>query len=149
MNLAKGLLIDRDLVGDYSGPWLEVRSHYLNGPAFGGLVGIAGGFGTFRQDQLRERSVLFNDTTRRLFYAQQQTTRGTAVGTTLGWHIGDRDGTRFFCKEGGGGGFHSMMRVYPDNGVGTVVMTNATGFDVGRALDTIHAAFLGSGQPRP
>jgi len=39
MNLAKGFLIDRDLIGDYSGRWLEIRSHYLNGPAFGGLVG--------------------------------------------------------------------------------------------------------------
>ena len=37
MNLAKGLLIDRDLIGDYSGRWLEIRSHYLNGPAFEGL----------------------------------------------------------------------------------------------------------------
>lgn len=149
MNLAKRWLIDRDLVGDYSGRWLEVRSHYLNGPAFGGLVGTVGGFGTFLQDQLRERSVLFNDTTSHLFYARQQTTRGTAVGTTLGWHIGDRPGTRFFYKEGGGGGFHCMMRVYPDNGVGTVVMTNATGFDVGRLLDTTDASFLRSGQPRP
>jgi D-alanyl-D-alanine carboxypeptidase len=65
MNLAKGVLIDRDLIGDYSGRWLEIRSHYLNGPAFGGLVGTARGFGTFLQDQLREQSVLFNDTTRR------------------------------------------------------------------------------------
>jgi CubicO group peptidase (beta-lactamase class C family) len=34
MNLAKGFLIDRDLLGDYSGRWLEIRSHYLNEPAF-------------------------------------------------------------------------------------------------------------------
>jgi D-alanyl-D-alanine carboxypeptidase len=32
---------------------------------------------------------------------------------TLGWHIGELNGTRFFYKEGGGRGFHSMMRVYP------------------------------------
>lgn len=45
MNLAKGFLIDRDLIGEYTGRWLEIRSHYLNGPAFGGLVGTARGFG--------------------------------------------------------------------------------------------------------
>ena len=149
MNLAKGFLIDRDLIGDYSGRWLEIRSHYLNGPAFGGLVGTASGFGTFLQDQLRERSVLFNDTTRHLFYAPQQTMRGTPVAMTLGWHIGDLDGTRFFYKEGGGGGFHCMMRVYPGDGIGTVVMTNATGFDVRRLLDTIDASFIASPQVQP
>jgi hypothetical protein len=142
MNVVKGFLIDRKLVGAYSGKWLAIRSHYLNGPAFGGLVGTARGFGTFLQDQLRERSVLFSDATRRLFYAQQQTTRGTQVAMTLGWHIGDLNGAPFFYKEGGGGGFHCMMRLYAHDGVGTVAMTNATGFNVGRLLDKIDASFV-------
>src|SRR5207344_2969552 len=98
-----GFLIDRELIGDYSGRWLEIRSHYLNGPSFGGLVGTARGFGAFLQDQLRDRSVLFNEATRQLFYAPQQTTRRRTVAMTLGWHIGELRGTRFFYKEGGGG----------------------------------------------
>lgn len=61
---------------------------------------------------------------------------------TLGWHIGDLDGVRFFYKEGGGGGFHCMMRLYPAAGVGTVVMTNATGFNVRRFLDTTDSSFI-------
>lgn len=145
MNLAKGFLIDRDLVGDYSGRWLEIRSHYLNGPAFGGLVGTVRGFGKFLHDQLRERSVLFNDTTRQLFYAPQQTIRGTPIATTLGWHIANLDGERFFYKEGGGGGFRCMMRMYPGAGIGTVVMINATGFDVRELLDTIDPSFVRPG----
>jgi CubicO group peptidase (beta-lactamase class C family) len=142
MNVVKGLLIDPRLVGDYSGRWLAIRSHYLNGPGFGGLVGTAQGFGRFLQDQLRERSVLFGDDTRRQFYAQQQTTRGRSIPMTLGWHIGHLNGQRFFYKEGGGGGFHCMMRLYPDNRVGTVAMANATGFDVCKLLNTIDPAFL-------
>ena len=149
MNLAKGFLIDGNLIGDYSGSWLAIRSHYLNGPAFGGLVGTATGFGKFLQDQLRERSVLFSDTTRHLFYTPQQTARGTPVAMTLGWHIGDLNGSRFFYKEGGGGGFHCLMRVYPGNGIGTVIMTNATGFDVRHLLDTIDAPFIPFRQAQP
>jgi CubicO group peptidase (beta-lactamase class C family) len=149
INLARGFLIDRRLVGEYSGRWLEIRDHYPDGPAFGGLVGTARGFGAFLQDQLRERSVLFDDATRDLFYSPQQTPGGAPVPMTLGWHIGDLDGTRFFYKEGGGGGFRSMMRVYPRDGVGTVVMVNATGFDVGRLLDTIDVSFIGSRRARP
>ena len=142
MNLFKRLLIDRRLIGEYSGRWLAIRSHYLNGPAFGGLVGTAASFGKFLQDQLHERSVLYNDTTRQLFYTQQQTSRGVPVQMTLGWHIGDLGSTRFFYKEGGGGGFHCMMRLYPRDGVGTVVMTNATAFDARGLLDTIDPSFL-------
>jgi CubicO group peptidase (beta-lactamase class C family) len=47
MNVVKGLLIDRSLIGEYTGRWLAIRSHYFNGPAFGGLVGTARGFGAF------------------------------------------------------------------------------------------------------
>jgi CubicO group peptidase (beta-lactamase class C family) len=142
MNVVKGLLIDRQLIGDYIGRWLAIRSHYVNGPAFGGLVGTARAFGMFLQDQLRERSALFSDETRRQFYAQQQTTRGTPVPMTLGWHIGALEGQRFFFKEGGGGGFHCMMRIYPAGGVGTIAMTNATGFDVRKLLDTLDPDFV-------
>ena len=67
--------------------------------------------------------MLFSDATRALFYSPQRTTGGTAIAMTLGWHLGDG----FFFKEGGGGGFHCMMRVYPVQGIGTVVMCNATG----------------------
>ena len=35
-----------------------------------------------------------------------------------------------------------MMRLYPNSGVGTVVMTNATGFNVRSLLDTLDCAFL-------
>jgi CubicO group peptidase (beta-lactamase class C family) len=69
---------------------------------------------------------------------------------TLGWHIGHLDGARFFYKEGGGGGFHSMMRVYPAPGIATVIMTNATGFDVRACLDSVDPQFLHmAAQPQP
>jgi D-alanyl-D-alanine carboxypeptidase len=142
MNLVKGFLIDRELVGDYAGRWLEIRSHYLNGPAFGGLVGTVRAFGKFLQDQLRQQSVLFTDATRQLLHAPQQTLRGVPVAMTLGWHIGQLGGTRYFYKEGGGGGFHCMMRLYPDSEIGTIVMSNATGFDVRGLLDATDAVFL-------
>jgi CubicO group peptidase (beta-lactamase class C family) len=142
MNLAKRFLIDRALIGDYEGRWLHIHDHYLNGPAFGGLVGTARGFGKFLQDQLRPHSTLFNDTTRQLFYAPERTTHGTAVSMTLGWHIGTVGGVRFYYKEGGGGGFHCMMRVYRESGMASVVMTNATGFDVRGLLDAVDHRFL-------
>ena len=142
MNLFKRLLIDKELIGGYEGPWLRIRDHYLNGPAFGGLVGNAAGFGRFLQDQLREHSQLFGDATRALYFEQQHTTNGRAIAMTLGWHIGSTNGVPFYFKEGGGGGFHCLMRLYPNQGIGTVIMSNATGLAVHRALDCVDAAVL-------
>jgi CubicO group peptidase (beta-lactamase class C family) len=142
LNLIKGWLIDPDLVGGYEGRWLRIRDHYPNGPAFGGLIGTARGFGRFLQDQLRAHSALFDDATRSLFYTQQQTSDGRPVAMTLGWHVGTLGGMRFYYKEGGGGGFHCEMRLYPQAGRATIVMTNATAIDVTRALNRIDPAFL-------
>jgi D-alanyl-D-alanine carboxypeptidase len=142
LNLMKGLVIDPAFIGAYDGSWLRIAPHYPDGAAFGGLVGTAAGFGKFLADQLRHPSLVLDDATRKLFYAPQRTRRGTTVPMTLGWHIGRLDGRQFFYKEGGGGGFHCMMRVYRDRGIASVMMTNATGFDVRRGLNTLDRAFL-------
>ncbi len=142
MNLAKSFLIDRKLIGGYEGPWLTIRPHFPNGAAFGGLVGTARGFAKLLRDQLRPRSALLDEPTRGLLYAPQRTTRGRAVPMTLGWHVGGSSGTPIFYKEGGGGGFHALMRLYPAAGLGTVLMTNATGFDVTACLDALDREHL-------
>jgi CubicO group peptidase (beta-lactamase class C family) len=142
MNLAKGLLIDRQLIGEYEGRWLRIEPHYPNGPAFGGLVGTARGFATFLQDQLQPRSVLFDRPARDWFIEQQRTTAGARVPMTLGWHIGDLAGLPFYYKEGGGGGFHCEMRIYPGLHVASVLMTNATGFDVRGCLNGLDPGFF-------
>ncbi len=142
MNAVKGVFVDREFVGTYSGRWLEIHPHYLNGAAFGGLVGTARGFAKFLEDQLRPNSALFDDATRRSFYAQQHTNDAAAVPTSLGWQVGSLDDKRLYFKEGGGGGFHCMMRLYPSSGIGTVVMTNATGFNVRNLLNSTDRAFL-------
>lgn len=139
INAIKGWLIDRNLIGRYSGPWLHILAHYLNGPAFGGLVGSARGFARFLQDQLRDRSSILGDEARRLFYEQQRTGDGRAIDMTLGWHVGATGRQRFYFKEGGGGGFRSLMRLYPERGIGTVVIANATGVNVHALLDSADA----------
>jgi len=146
-NLLAPLLMERRFLGAYESRWREIHAHYLDGAAFGGLVGTARGFGRFLQDQLRPRSVLFGDAVREQSRAQQHALDGTALPTALGWHIGtfrgsalDRSG--FLYKEGGGAGYHCLMRLYPGCGRGTVLLTNASGFGVHRLLDRIDPAFL-------
>jgi CubicO group peptidase (beta-lactamase class C family) len=142
LNLAKRFVVDKELIGDYEGRWLLIHDHYVNGAAFGGLVGSVTGFGKFLQDQLRPHSDMLGDATRELFFTPQCTKDGTRILMTLGWHIGRMNGVEFFYKEGGGGGFHCMMRVYRSAGIATVLMTNATGFDVLRTLNVVDSRFV-------
>jgi hypothetical protein len=60
---------------------------------------------------------------------------------TLGWHIGETGGFTYYYKTGGGGGFHNEMRLYPSQGIGTVVMSNSTDFDVTAFLNRVDPAF--------
>jgi hypothetical protein len=89
----------------------------------------------FLRDQLASQPVIFSDATRRLFLERQRTARGTAIPMTLGWNVGTAGKLDYLYKEGGGGGFHSLMRLYLPQRIASVVMTNATGFDVNGFLN--------------
>lgn len=141
-NLLKGLMTDSAFWGGYEGDWLRIRNHHLDGPAFGGLVGSTRDFSRFLQDQLSGASVLFSPETQRLFETPQSTSAGEALRMTLGWHLGDAGGEAYLFKEGGGGGFHAEMRIYPKRGVGTVVMVNNTDFDSTSFLNRVDRPFL-------
>lgn len=148
-NLMRPFFTDDRFWGEYEGNWLGIEDHHLNGPAFGGLVGSAGAFGAFLQDQLRPESVLLGSQGSKLLYEAQATTAGTSVPMTLGWHVAHtEDGARYFFKEGGGGGFHAEMRLYPEHGIGTVVMANDTDFGSTEFLDRVDHAFLSTTQAR-
>jgi CubicO group peptidase (beta-lactamase class C family) len=142
MNLLKDFLIDKELIGEYEGKWLHINDHYLDGPAFGGLIGSARSFRRFLQDQLGEQSVLFKQESKNLFYAQQKNNTGERVEMTLGWHISDLKGTTYFFKEGGGGGYHCEMRIYPTRGIATIIMVNRTNFNSKKYLNILDNEFL-------
>lgn len=141
-NLIKSFVVDSKFWDGYEGNWLRFNAHHLNGPAFGGLVGTARSFGRFLQDQLQPNSLILNTQTKALLEAQQRDHRGNPIPMTLGWHIGQTNGVDYFFKEGGGGGFHSEMRLYPAQGIGSVVMVNNTEFSTTALLNTLDAGFI-------
>jgi D-alanyl-D-alanine carboxypeptidase len=124
-----------------NGKWLHIKNHYLNGPAFGGLIGSARSFSKFLQDQLKKESTLFNKETKNLFYSQQKNNAEKLVEITLGWHIGDLEGIKYFYKEGGGGGYHSEMRIFPDQEIASIIMVNKTNFNSKKYLNILDKNF--------
>lgn len=137
MNLAKPFLIDPELIGEYEDGWLHIREHYPNGASFGGLIATAQAISVFLRDQLSDNSALFNRNTGMLFFSQQKTTSGEPINMTLGWHIGRLGKTQHFYKEGGGGGYHAEMRIYPVARMATVIMVNETSSSCVKLQDQI------------
>ncbi|MCP5076471.1 MAG: beta-lactamase family protein [Psychromonas sp.] len=129
MNLFGRFLIDGELLGEYEDSWLHIKDLYLNGPSFGGAIGSATAFSKILQDLLSEQSKLLDDKSKQLLYLQQQTDTGKNIDMSLGWHIGKLNGITYYFKQGGGAGFRSEMRIYPDKGIASVIMTNKTSFN--------------------
>ena len=78
-------------------------------------------------DSLRpEKPVLLGKETLELFFSRQHTNSDQPIDMTLGWHIGSFESERFYFKEGGGGGSHAEMRIYPGRALATVMMVNET-----------------------
>ena len=144
MNLFGRFFIDGNLLGEYEGSWLHIKNVYLNGPSFGGAIGSAAAFSKILQDLLSEQSKLLNEQSKQLLYSQQQTGAGKNVDMTMGWHIGKLNGVRYYFKEGGGAGFRSEMRIYPNNGLASVIMTNKTSLNSREILSELDSNYLES-----
>ena len=142
MNAVKGFLLDDWVWQEYEGGWLRINDVYLNGPAFGGAIGSAGAFGRVLQDLLGERSVLLSQAAKKLHFEQSENNVHEQIGMTLGWHVNEVSGTKYFYKEGGGAGFHSEMRIYPSKGIASVVMVNQTSFNSTKFLNQHDSEWL-------
>jgi hypothetical protein len=87
-------------------------------------VGNHRGYAKFLRDLLSPHSKLFSDATRTAFFAPQRDRRGRLMPTTLGWHRTEVGGTVAYSKPGGGPGFSSNVRLYPELALATVFLSN-------------------------
>lgn len=144
MNLVKRFFMDSKFWNGYEGNWLLIKNLNLNGPSFGGLVGTTRSFAQFLQDQLQAESIILRPESKRLLETQQSDNHGKPIPMTLGWHIGGTNGLTYFFKEGGGGGYHSEMRLYPQKDMASVMMVNRTNFNSNDFLNRVDGVLLDS-----
>jgi CubicO group peptidase (beta-lactamase class C family) len=137
MNFLKRFLLDRGVWGDYEGSWLRICDVYPDGPSFGGAIGSAAAFSVILRDLLKEDPVLLSKASRALLFEQARLNSGRTIDMTLGWHIGRIEGRPYYFKEGGGAGFHCEMRMYPAQGLASVIMVNRTSFNSNRFLSRL------------
>lgn len=121
------------------GKLVALREFQLATPAIGGLVGTVPDFALFLRAQLAGGGpVLRPESVRRM---QSLVAKGAAgiesrFGVGLGWKHGRVDGRAFLNHEGGGAGFTSELRIYPDAGIGVALAMN--GMRMPRTMRVAH-----------
>jgi CubicO group peptidase (beta-lactamase class C family) len=132
--------LPRGVVGLRQGKYVAFNPFYVKGPAYGGLIG--GVEEAARLILLHLNGGRVGET--RLLSAasvsemQRITPRGGKRDFGLGWFRSRRTGQKrpaFVEHLGGGAGFWNVMRLYPAQSLGVVMMGNTTGYDHESILD--------------
>ena len=149
LNAVLGFFIDRArFVDARSGRWVQLRHHYVNGAAYGGLIGNARGFARYLQALLANNHYL-STTNRALLFAPAHTRGGDKLPRSLGWFIGKLNGETYLAHSGGGAGYYCELRIYPGMGRASVVMLNRTAIRDERYLDRVDRFLVAKpGEPR-
>jgi CubicO group peptidase (beta-lactamase class C family) len=135
--------LPRGIVGPRQGRYVTFKPFYVKGPAYGGLVGGVDEAARFIMVHLNGGEV---DGTRLLSAGsvaemQSVTPRGGKRDFGLGWFRSREAGQKrpaFVEHLGGGAGFWNVMRIYPEESLGVVMMGNTTSYDHETILEAIH-----------
>lgn len=143
LNLILGLFVDKNKFMDAAqGQWLPFKNHYVDGAAYGGLIGNSGSFVKYVQALLKGEASLLEADYYNLLFSEQLLHNGKGSGVCMSWFKGDLEGKTYYSHAGGGGGYYCELRLYPERGFGSALFMNRTGFRDERLLDKIDAAYF-------
>lgn len=142
-NAILGLLINKSKYVDKTeGKWKAFKSNYVNGPSHGGLIGTSNAFVKYIQELLNPNCSLLSDDYKKILFNENSTNNGKATGMCLSWFKGQLNGKQYFAHAGGGGGYYCEIRIYPDLGIGSVIMFNRTGMTNEKFLSRLDKFFI-------
>lgn len=142
LDLVLGLLVDRSVItqgGDDR--WVYLRLHHVNGSAYGGLIANARGLARLGQSVLGSMPGLTPAVRKQLLAVVP----GPGPLRSLGWFSGRIGRHAWFAHAGGGLGGYGELRVYPEAGAVSVLLTNGPGLWDARDLDGLDALWLDRG----
>jgi CubicO group peptidase (beta-lactamase class C family) len=127
------ILLPSGIVAGTVGRYLKFNRFYVDGPAYGGLVGSASDAARFMAAHVNEGEwdgvrLISADSVKAMQTIQAS---GRKLDVGFGWFRrgADRSGADWVEHLGGGGGFWNMMRIYPGRRSGVLAMGNATNYD--------------------
>lgn len=138
MNLLLSFFINRSkYMAEAEGTWTPFRNYYVNGASYGGLIGTPDALVKYLQGLLQPGSLLITDDLKKLLFIENYTLSNKSTGMCLSWFTGELKGRKYFAHAGGGGGYYCEIRIYPEQGFGSVIFLNRTGMSDERFLDKV------------
>lgn len=134
LNTLLPALIPRRIIGQNEGRFRSFNHFYVDGASYGGLVGptvdVARFLGAHLEDgEWNGTRVLTAESARSM---RTITTHGKRLRVGLGWYQRDENpdpDTGVVEHLGGGAGFWTFMRIYPERNIGIAMMGNSTSYD--------------------
>ena len=144
LNVVLGFMINKAkfLNSISEGKWISFKDNYVNGASYGGLIGTSNALVSYIQELLKANGKLISDNYKKMLFSENHTTRKKATGMCLSWFSGHLNGHQYFTHAGGGGGYYCEIRIYPDQGKGSVLLFNRTGIRDERFLDKLDKYFI-------
>ena len=135
-NLLLSLFLDRaKFISSNHGRWLAFKNFYVNGKAYGGLIGNVRGLANYLQLYLSNKMFLQNETQHQMFSEQKG-------GMAMGWFTGKLRDRNYVCHAGGGGGYYCEIRIYPELKLASALLRNRSSFGDLRLLDQLDVRIL-------
>jgi len=134
--------IPKGIVGGRVGAYRMFNQFYLDGSAYGGLIGPV-------KDAVRLIQVHINGgrvdgvqvlSEKSVQLMQRISSKGDKLNSGFGWnrwHSNVED-AQYVQQIGGGAGFFNIMRIYPEESSGIVVMGNSTNYDIEQIISAVH-----------
>lgn len=142
-NLILGFFLDKSRYMDKpTGSWKPFKPIYVNGPSYGGLIATPGSLIKYIRGLLKPESPLIGNEYRKLLFTENRTTGNNPTGMCFSWFKGQLNGADYYTHAGGGGGYYCEIRIYPDPGLGSIVLFNRTGMSDQRFLDKLDKEYL-------
>ncbi|MCB0629777.1 MAG: alpha/beta fold hydrolase [Saprospiraceae bacterium] len=142
-NLILGFFLDKGkFMGRAEGKWRPFRPYYLNGAAYGGLIGKPGAFVTYLQALLQADGRLLAPEYLAMLFEENRDNHNRLTRMCLSWFTGTLKGNRYYTHAGGGGGYYCEIRLYPERELGSVIFFNRSGMRDERYLDRLDGGYL-------
>lgn len=134
--LLPALLDTNALIREWDGRLLWLNRFYIEATPSTGLIGSATDVARFMRMYLNNgaldgESILQPGSLAMLTEALPIDSRG------LGWAVGESNGERYLEHMGGGAGFATTMRIYPESGMGIAILANGTDLDRARLAELL------------
>ena len=127
-SLILGFFMDKSrFMGKTEGKWKPFVNYYVNGSAYGGLIGTQRSFVKYVQGLLASDNKLISTNSKKKLFTENMLNSNKSSGMCLSWFMGHLLGNAYFAHAGGGGGYYCEIRIYPEIELGSVIMFNRSG----------------------